>query len=110
MFSEKRKERYAYVAALWGGDRGFAVGALVLGQALRATGTPHDLVLMYTDDVPERGLRMLNKIWLLHRVEHVDAHKDLFYGEKEASRFRCVFTKRHALGLVYYHKVLMSGY
>ena len=45
-------ERLAYMAAIWGADQGYVLGALVLGQRLRELGTRADLVLLHTDDVP----------------------------------------------------------
>ena len=98
---------YAYVAALWGSASGFALGALVLGQGLRRSGTQFDLVLMHTSDVPTNALQLLQEIWKLKLVEHVDANSSLFWDNPDRSRFNGVFTKLHALGLVEYDKVAM---
>ena len=57
--------RYAYVAAIWGDGCGFVLGALVLGQALRRSGTKHDLVLLHTGDVPASALGILSALWQL---------------------------------------------
>ena len=104
---EKENIRYAYVVALWGENSGFMLGALVLGRALRRSGTKHDLVLLHTSDVPESMRGVLADVWQLHPVEHVRADAGLFYGGKDRSRFSGVFTKLHCLSLVEYDKVLM---
>ena len=98
-------ERFAYVASLWGANSGFVVGALVLGRALRRSGTSHDLVLLHTDDVPESSCALLAQIWILRKVEFVDAVPEMFLSK--GHRFDGVFTKLHVLGLVEYTKVLM---
>jgi len=97
--------RYAYVAAIWGYNPGFILGALVLGAALRSSGAKHDLVLLYTDDLPRSSLELLAEVWQLRKVEFVLAHESLF--SSLGSRFDGVFTKLHALGLTAYQKVLV---
>ena len=101
-----RSPSYAYVAAVWGDSWGFVLGALVLGCALKRTGTKHDLVLLHTDDVPTSFVVMLSRFWHLHPVSYVDAVDSLFYNNK-GGRFAGVFTKLHVFGLVQYDKVLM---
>ena len=101
------RQHYAYVAALWGKDPGFAKGAMVLGQSLKRSGTMHDIVLLHTDDVSNQSLLFLRKIWKLQRVEHVEANDGLFYGSRDGHRFNHVFTKLHALNLVKYDKVIV---
>ena len=73
------RDRFAYVAGLWGANAGYALGALVLGCSLRRSGTPPDidLVLMHTDDVPESTLAFLAEVWILQRVDFVDANSGL---------------------------------
>ena len=63
----KRSQRFAYVITLWGADAGFALGALVLGTALRRSGTKYDLVLLYTEDVPTSTLNLLSTLWLIRK-------------------------------------------
>jgi hypothetical protein len=99
---------YAYVAALWGDDPGFALGALVLGQGLRRSHTVHKLVLLHTNDVPNHSLQLLEKVWdVIRCVEYVHANDGLFGGGREGSRFSGVFTKLQALELVAYDKIIM---
>ena len=70
------------------------LGALVLGCALKQSGTKHD-----TDDVPVSFLKMLSKFWYLRSVPYVDAVDSLFYNNKHG-RFAGVFTKLHVCRLV----------
>lgn len=98
-------DRFAYAASLWGTSPGFVLGALVLGQALRRSGTRHDLVLMHTDDVPMSSRALLEEVWSLRLVDFVDAASGLF--TLKGGRFDGVFTKLHVLGLTEYAKVLM---
>ena len=98
--------RYAFCSAIWGGGPGFALGALVLGEALRRTSAAsHDRVLLHTDDVPDGSLQLLATVWLLRRVDYIDAANSLFISKN--SRFDGCFTKLHVLGLTEYAKVLM---
>ena len=103
----EKKDSYAYVTVLWGKSLGFVLGALVLGQALKKSGTPHDLVLLHTKEVPSHALHLLSKIWYLRLVEEVKANEGLFRGGSQGSRFCGVFTKLHGLSLVEYKKIVM---
>ena len=108
---KSKSPQYAYVAILWGngdgaGLSGFILGALVLGLSLKNL-SEYDRVLMYTDEVPQRFLPDLQKLWKLVPVERIDAHKDLFTGDFEGHRFNGVFTKLWALTLVQYEKVML---
>ena len=51
------------MTTLWGAGEGFALGALVLGAALRRSGTRHDLVLLHTHDVRTKSLELLGRVW-----------------------------------------------
>ena len=99
------KGRHAYAASLWGADFGFCLGALVLGAALRRSGTKKDLVLLHTEDVPHSSRAILSLVWKLRLVEFIDADEGLF--ASKGGRFDGVFTKLHVLSLVDYDKVLM---
>ena len=99
------QDRFAYATALWGSNFGFVLGALVLGRALRRSGTRHDLVLLHTDDVSANSRSLLSKIWTMRRVELIDAAPGLFISK--GTRFDGVFTKLHVLNLLEYKKVLM---
>ena len=97
--------RYAYVVALWGSAAGFALGALVLGAALRRSGTRYDLVLLYTEDVPASTIDLLSTVWITREVRYLEGHENLY--TCKGYRFDGVFTKLHVLSLVEYEKVLM---
>ena len=97
--------RYAYAAAIWGHDTGFVLGALALGAGLRASKTTLDLVLLHTDDVPNSSLDLLSKVWILHKVDLLEANEALF--NMWGSRFDGVFTKLHVLRLTEYTKILL---
>ena len=99
------ERRYAYAASLWGANPGFALGALVLGRALRRSGVTHDLVLLHTADVPKSTCTLLSRVWRLKLVDYIDANAGLF--RMKGGRFDGVFTKLHVLNLVEYEKVLM---
>jgi len=99
------QDRFAYATALWGSNFGFILGALVLGRALRRSGTHHDLVLLHTDDVSSDSQALLSEIWTMRRVEPIDAAPGLFISK--GTRFDGVFTKLHVLNLLDYKKILM---
>ena len=128
--------RFAYCACIWGSQAGFVLGAMVLGAALQrhcrarseetacgfgASGgdekddrnlTNADLVLLHTDAVPKSALKLLSKVWTLHRVEFVEATSELFASRTghtgiQPSRFDGCFTKLQVLGLHEYHKIVM---
>eukprot|EP00928_Gymnodinium_smaydae_P042363 TRINITY_DN28539_c0_g1_i1.p1 TRINITY_DN28539_c0_g1~~TRINITY_DN28539_c0_g1_i1.p1 ORF type:complete len:631 (-),score=52.82 TRINITY_DN28539_c0_g1_i1:111-1973(-) len=102
-----RAPKFAYVAALWGDQPGFVLGALVLGHALQRTSAAgHDRVLLHTSLVPKGVLQKLQSVWRLRQVSYVDACERCFLGGK-TGRFEGVFTKLHALGLTEYTKVLV---
>jgi len=104
--AEDARGKYAYVITLWGKSHSYVIGALVLGHSIRATGTPHSLVCLHTDDVPENSLALLRRIWDCRLIEHVEATKSLTWAE-QADRFEKVFTKLQAMRLVEFEKVLM---
>ena len=98
-------ERLAYMAAIWGADQGYVLGALVLGQRLRELGTRADLVLLHTDDVPPNYLALLNRFWLLRLVDYIDGARSLYLSK--GTNFDGVFTKINAWAATQYNKVLL---
>ena len=107
--AEARSLHYAYAAAIWGdgyGLSGFVLGALVLGHSLQKKSS-YDRILMHTEEVPVRYLTQLQKLWTLMPVPRIKGNPDLFTCATEGHRFEGVFTKLHALNLLYYDKVLM---
>jgi len=103
----KSKGKYAYVIALWGCSKEYVIGAMVLGQSLRQTGTKHDLVCMHTADVPEGFIRLLSLVWKCEVIEHVDYAVERLSFSDQCLRFGKVFTKLRVFGLVEYEKVVM---
>ena len=98
-------EKFAYMAAIWGADQGYALGALVLGQRLRELGTRADLVLLHTDDVPSNYLTLLKRFWLLRLVDYIDGARSLYL--TKGTNFDGVFTKINAWAATEYNKVLL---
>ena len=106
-FGCDRVPRYAYVAAIWGEDPGFVLGALVLGSALRRRcGAEIDRILLHTADVGIQEDSCLKSVWTLKLVDQVDAAERLFLNGKKG-RFAGTFNKIHAMGLIEYDKVLL---
>lgn len=105
---EDSEHRYAYLVALWGSNPEYVLGAAVLGWSLRRTGTPHDLVALYTADVPAGGVEILRRSgWTPRRIEYVEAASTLYKQSTLNMRFAKVFTKLRVFELVEYSKVLL---
>mmetsp|Transcript_30650 Transcript_30650/g.78628 ORF Transcript_30650/g.78628 Transcript_30650/m.78628 type:complete len:731 (+) Transcript_30650:43-2235(+) len=101
--------RYAYCAAIWGANGGYALGAAVLAARLRELSSGVEaapaLVLLHTDDVPSNFLRILEKVWTLRQVEYIDGVAEMY--SMKGTAFDGVFTKLAAWGLTEYDKVLL---
>lgn len=98
--------RYAYVITLWGKSREYALGAAVLGHALRKTGTPHSCICLHTNDVPAGYLELLSGFWECRLITHVDTSSNLNF-DGQVHRFEKVFTKLRVLELVEFEKVML---
>eukprot|EP00927_Polykrikos_kofoidii_P025405 TRINITY_DN22827_c0_g1_i1.p1 TRINITY_DN22827_c0_g1~~TRINITY_DN22827_c0_g1_i1.p1 ORF type:complete len:745 (-),score=70.15 TRINITY_DN22827_c0_g1_i1:220-2454(-) len=99
---------YAYVITLWGCSADYVLGALVLGQSIRKTGSKNSLICLHTDDVPSHFVVLLSKLWDCRFVEHVSACVDkLSYQDGQPHRFDKVFTKLRVLELTEFAKVLL---
>ncbi|CAJ1377921.1 unnamed protein product [Effrenium voratum] len=101
------KGRFAYLICLWGSSPEYIAGALVLGSSIQRTGSKHDRVCMYTEDVPKEYIRLLSKFWRCKCIDHVDAVLEQLSFPDREERFANVFTKLRGLGLTEYEKVLM---
>ena len=78
------------------------VYSLILAYSLKKTNTKHDIVLLYTLDVPHYKLELLSNFYnQLIRVEHVLSLKKRF--KRSLSYF---FTKFQVFNLIQYSKVL----
>mmetsp|Transcript_45401 Transcript_45401/g.135732 ORF Transcript_45401/g.135732 Transcript_45401/m.135732 type:complete len:456 (-) Transcript_45401:1217-2584(-) len=98
---------FAYVSLLFGNSAasaGYALGALALGQSLRASGTQHDLVLLHTSDVPEQFLGALHQsgLWRIREVEYL--HGCRMLGNMRI--WEGVFTKLRLFSMTEYQRVL----
>eukprot|EP00397_Hematodinium_sp_SG-2012_P007068 GEMP01007110.1.p1 GENE.GEMP01007110.1~~GEMP01007110.1.p1 ORF type:complete len:635 (-),score=124.56 GEMP01007110.1:1638-3542(-) len=99
-----KNPRHAYVIAIWGHSPTYILGALVLGQSLRQSGTTKDMVVLYTDDV--QHIELLEQVgWQPILMEDVESTAALFGGDR--GRFDRVFNKLRALSLTQYSKVCM---
>eukprot|EP00439_Symbiodinium_sp_Y106_P074217 s1939_g14.t1 len=97
----------AFLICLWGASREYLLGALVLGCSIRKTGSRHDRVCLYTNDVPDSHIKLLSRLWLCKPMSHIDVAMDqLSFPDKE-DRFAKVFSKLNGLALTEYSKVLM---
>ena len=68
-----RNGKRAYVVAVWGSSLDYAIGAVALGQSLKATRTEHDLACSHTWDVPEWPHRYsLRRFWHLRQVSYLE--------------------------------------
>eukprot|EP00928_Gymnodinium_smaydae_P003993 TRINITY_DN11404_c0_g1_i2.p1 TRINITY_DN11404_c0_g1~~TRINITY_DN11404_c0_g1_i2.p1 ORF type:complete len:446 (-),score=106.59 TRINITY_DN11404_c0_g1_i2:220-1557(-) len=99
-------ERISRGVVLFGSSPAYCIEAAVLGKSLQATGTPHSMVLLHTDDVPRAWLPVLAGIgWELKQVEYLEGKGR--YDGSSGGRFQGVFTKLHAIGLTEYEKVVL---
>jgi len=100
--------RYAYLICLWGSSAEYVLGALVLGQSIKNTGSKHARVCMHTADVPQAFIELLSAVWECRLIEHVNEVEGLSFdtpGTKH--RFRYVFTKLRGMQQTDFAKVLM---
>ena len=92
----------AYVTLLNDDDHPDFLYCLILAFSIKKTHTKHDIVLLYTLDVPHYKLELLSNFYThLIRVEHVQSLKKRF--KRSLSYF---FTKFQVFNLVQYAKVL----
>ena len=97
----------AYVAAIWGDDPGFVVGALVLGHALATKSSGNiQRVLLHTDDIGAAARECLQSLWQLELVDYVEVSDRCFLNGRRG-RFAGTFNKLHALRLTRFKKVLL---
>lgn len=97
--------KYAYVFLLYG-DSEYFLGTILAGYTLKKTKPKHDVVLMVTNDVPEKQINILRTYFnKIITVNYIDTHPDNFV--KDDTRFTKVFTKLNLFNLTEYDKVLM---
>ncbi|CAD7929547.1 unnamed protein product, partial [Amoebophrya sp. A120] len=102
------KSRFAHVAVLFGDKIEYLMGALILGYSLKDS--RHDVVLLYTSDVPKESLRYLRSVFtFILEVDYLTVGKSVaprLYKNAERTRFKDVFTKLQIFCLDCYEKVL----
>jgi len=97
--------RTAYVTTLCNGD-GYVPGVEALGRSLARTGTPHDKLLLVTDDVPLTAVKSLEAGgWRTHRVDPIQ-NPNPSTGQFFA-RFANTFTKLRAFELEQLDKLVL---
>ena len=99
--------KYAFLICLWGTSREYLLGALVLGFSIRQTGSKHDRVCLYTSDVPDSHIRLLSRLWICKKINHIDVATEQLSFPDQEDRFAKVFTKLNGLSLTEYEKLLM---
>ena len=92
------KSKEAYVTLLYGG---FLLGARVLGQSIRDTGTQKDLVVLCTEGVSKKSREILKSDgWI---VQQVGTIKNPYPG---ATHFSGVYSKLHIWNMTDYERVI----
>lgn len=94
--------KYAYVSLLYNNNEYFT-GSLILGLTLSKIRSPHDKVLMVTNDVPQEQRKVLSRFFIIKEVPYIYASTNI----DPTSRFTGVFTKLNCLKYTEYDKVLM---
>ena len=98
--SPRAKSKEAYVTLLYGG---FLLGARVLGQSIRETGTQKDLVALCTEAVSEETKEVLRSDgWIVREVGTIENP----YGEA-GSHFFGVYSKLHVWNMTDYERVII---
>ena len=101
--------RFAYVALIYGpACHKYFLGALVLGWGLsQHAGNRRERVLMYTNDVPQQYVEVLNAVgWSCRKIDYLSSVARALFHNPHTSRFLDVFTKLRALELEEFEKVL----
>lgn len=96
--------KYAYCALLYGNSEYF-LGAMLLGFSLQKVNTKADVVIMVTNDVPEKQRKLLKKYFKVVPVDFIKM--DVSNLADKDNRFEHVFTKLRALEFVQYSKVML---
>lgn len=91
---------------------GYAIGAAVLGNGLRTHCCKQaniDMVLCYTNDVPQSALSILTAVgWKLRKISHIIGVSDtLFRRPHDKARFEFVFTKLRVFDMIEYAKICL---
>nr|QBK89690.1 MAG: mRNA capping enzyme [Pithovirus LCPAC001] len=104
------KSKFAYVVLIMNGDS-YIPGMITVGSSLKMTGTKHDLVLLHTSDISEKGLTILKKSGIFDYIIPVKYLKYTFSPSQQVSEFHekwmnLTYTKWNILKLTQYEKVI----
>ena len=84
--------QFAYGTLLFGDDVNLLPLAMALGYSFKSVGTKHDRILLYTPDVPNAFLTLLDAFWTLRPVDYIE--EDPTFTEK-LPRHRGILSKLH---------------
>lgn len=100
--AEGSTAKEAYVTLMYGG---FVLGARVLGQSLRETGTTKDLVALCTRGVSPETLKVLQADgWILRHVDNIP--NPYASASKRGSYFSGAYSKIHLWNMTDYERVV----
>ena len=92
----------AYITLLYGG---FLLGARVLGQSLKESGTTKELIALCTEDVSDSDKRILEADgWTIKSVSTINNPYDGF--SSRGTYFSGAFTKLHAWNMTEYNRIV----
>ena len=92
----------AYVTLLYGG---FLLGARVLGQSLRETGTTKELIALCTEAVPEENKKVLEADgWTIKEVSNINSPYDGL--SSRGTYFSGIFTKLYTWNMTEYSRII----
>ena len=100
---EAETSRDAYVTLLYGG--GFLLGARVLGQSLRETGTTRDLIALCTEEVSEHAQRVLRDDgWIIRHITNI--HSPYEGKSSRGDYFSGIYSKLHIWNMMEYERII----
>ena len=100
---EAETSRDAYVTLLYGG--GFLLGARVLGQSLRVTGTTRDLIALCTEEVSEHAQRVLRDDgWIIRHITNI--HNPYEGKSSRGDYFSGIYSKLHIWNMMEYERII----
>ena len=100
---EAETSRDAYVTLLYGG--GFLLGARVLGQSLRETGTTRDLIALCTEEVSEHTQQVLRDDgWIIRHITNI--HSPYEGKSSRGDYFSGIFSKLYIWNMTEYERII----
>lgn len=99
---EKKQSKDAYVTLLYGG---FLLGARVLGQSLRESGTTKDMIAMCTESVTKSTKDLLQRDgWKIHSIANIQSPYEGL--STRGSYFSGIFSKLHVWNMTEYDRII----